>query len=88
MPAYRVEINRSAVRDIAALPEKMRVRVVSAVDSLAANPRPHGVTSMKGQCGQYRIRVGDYRVIYEVKDMVLVVTVIRVGHRREIYRDK
>ena len=86
MPTYEVEINRSAVRDIAALPLNIRVRAIAAINALAANPRPHGVASMKGRPGEFRIRVGDYRVVYEIRDAVLVVTVVRVGHRREVYR--
>ena len=86
MAVYLVEINRSAGREIVALPNNMRVRVLAAVDLLAADPRPHGVKSIKGHPGQFRIRVGDYRVVYEIKDAVLVVLVVRVGHRREVYR--
>lgn len=88
MATYRIEINKAAGREIEALPVQVRLRVLAAVNLLAANPRPPGVDSIKGQPGCFRIRVGDYRVIYEVKDAVLVVTVVRVGHRREVYRGK
>ena len=61
-------------------------RIRRAIDALAAMPRPAGVVKMHGSEGYYRLRVGDYRVVYEIEDDVLTVLVVRIGHRREVYR--
>lgn len=86
MSPYRVEIARRAVKALATLPRKEQQRVRAAIDLLAANPRPPGGVAMAGEVGVYRVRVGDYRIVYEVFDDRLVVHVVRVGHRREVYR--
>jgi mRNA interferase RelE/StbE len=69
-----------------ALPQAAQARIASAIDALAGDPRPSGVTKLRGPEGFYRIRVGDYRVVYAIEDDVLLVLVVRVGHRREVYR--
>lgn len=82
---YSLRIKSSAAREIQQLPHQDRVRVVAAIDSLKEHP--HVGTVLKGQLtGLRRIRVGHYRVIYEVQEAVLVVLVLRVGHRRDVYR--
>lgn len=63
-----------------------RRRVAASIDNLASQPRPSGAIALTGQPGVLRIRVGDYRILYEIRDDQLVVLVIDVGHRREIYR--
>lgn len=68
------------------LPKQIQERIEKGIDSLAVNPRPPGAKKMKGFENMYRLRVGDYRVIYQVEDDVLTVLVVRVGHRRDIYR--
>jgi mRNA interferase RelE/StbE len=83
---YRVEIARRAVKVLAALSRKEQQRVRAAIDLLASNPRPPGCVALAGETRAYRVRVGDYRIIYEVFDEMLVVHVVRVGHRREVYR--
>lgn len=83
---YTVIIKRSALRAISMVPASDALRIERAIEALAENPRPHGVKKLQGPQGLYRIRVGDYRVIYEIADRVLIVTVVRVGHRREVYR--
>lgn len=84
---YAVRVLKRAARELAALPAKDRARVGQRIDALAANPRPPGAVALQGEpVGHLRIRVGDYRVIYEVQDAALVVEVVRVGHRREVYR--
>jgi len=60
--------------------------VTDAIRSLQAHPRPAGCKKLAGNADYYRIRVGDYRVLYEIRDRVLLVLVIKVGHRREVYR--
>ncbi len=86
MPGYTVNITDRAQRDIAALAKVVMRRVATAIDGLAANPRPPGALALSGHADLYRVRVGDYRVIYLIADAVLVVTVVRVRHRREAYR--
>lgn len=82
---YRVDIAPGALRDLARLPRHVRPRVSAAIDALEVNPRPPGVRKMRGADLRYRIRVGDYRVIYEIHDNVLLVLVVQVGNRRDVY---
>lgn len=86
MTAYRVEVARRAAKVIAALPRREQQRIRAAIDLLADNPRPPGCVAMTGEAHAYRVRVGDYRIVYEVFDARLVVQVVRVGHRRDVYR--
>lgn len=78
-------MQRRAKKAIDALPPMMRRRVLLAIEQLAGEPRPSGVRKLEGS-DEYRIRVRDYRVIYEIEDAVLVVVVVRVDHRRDVYR--
>jgi len=84
---YRVKILPAAQRDLAGLPRRDRKRIDERILSLATNPRPPGVKALQGQRGLLRLRVGNYRVIYQVRDEVLLVLVVKVGHRREVYRN-
>ncbi len=84
--SYRVEIARRALKSLAALPRKEQQRVRGAIDLLADTPRPPGCVAMRGEKSTYRVRVGDHRIVYEVHDSVLRIQVIRIGHRREVYR--
>lgn len=86
MRTYRVEIARRAVKALAALPRLEQQRIRAAIDLLADNPRPPGCVAMAGEARAYRVRVGDYRIIYEVLDARLVIQVVRIGHRRDVYR--
>ena len=86
MSTNRVEVARRAVKALAALPRKEQQRIRAAVDLLADDPRPPGCVGLTGELRAYRVRVGDYRIIYEVFDDRLVVHVVRVGHRRDVYR--
>jgi mRNA interferase RelE/StbE len=84
---YELLIKPSAGKELAKLGTKAdRTRIVSAIQSLADEPRPQGVEKLSGADALYRVRVGDYRIIYEIRDDQLVVTVIKVGHRRDVYR--
>ena len=85
MTTYHVDIARRAVKALAALPRREQQRIRAAIDLLADNPRPPGCVAMTGEAHAYRVRVGDYRIIYEVLDDRLVVQVVRVGHRRDVY---
>lgn len=86
MAVFRVELSRSAARAIRDLERKMQVRILSRLQALAVNPRPAGVKKLQGEDHVYRIREGDYRIVYEVFDKKLLIHVLRMGHRREIYR--
>jgi len=83
--SYRLLIKPSAVKEIEALPKTDRRRVVAKIESLAGNPRPPGCEKLSGH-DQYRVRQGSYRILYSIEDRNLVVIVVRVGHRREVYR--
>lgn len=85
MASYSIRIKRSAAKAIEALPLKDRKRMVSRIQSLADNPRPVGSEKLSGQ-DKYRLRQGDYRILYEIIDTELVVTVVKVGNRGDIYR--
>ncbi len=84
--AYQVELRPAALRDFKRLPLEIQRRIRPAVDRLAANPRPPGVDKLAARGNRYRIRVGDYRIVYEIRDAVLLVMVFRIAHRREAYR--
>jgi mRNA interferase RelE/StbE len=82
---YTVQILRRAQRALAALPERDFERVRDAIFALADDPRPPGCAKLTGR-EAWRIRVGQYRVIYEIDDAIRIVTVLDVGHRRDVYR--
>lgn len=86
MSRYRVDIARRAIKALAALPRQEQQRVRAAIDLLADRPRPPGCTKLTGEDDTYRVRVGVYRIVYEVFDDHLVIHVVRIGHRRDIYR--
>jgi len=83
---YRIEISPRAAREIRALPRQLQVRISARLTALANDPRPPGTKLLSGEEGLYRIRVGDYRVVYAVEDDVLLVLVVKVGHRRDVYQ--
>ena len=85
-PRYRVQIERRAQKALNALPRDLRRRVAAKVDALAENPRPLGVRNLEGEEDLYRLRVGDHRVLYAIRDAVLLVLVVRIADRREVYR--
>lgn len=82
---YAVSILRSAAKHLERLPEDAGERIVKAVAELAERPRPEGCVKLTGRPA-WRIRIGDYRVIYEIDDAVLEVCVVALGHRRDVYR--
>ena len=86
--AYRIDFKDSARRELAALPFATRKRIDARILSLAENPRPVGVKKLTADEDLYRLRVGDYRVIYQIQDEVLLVLGVKVGHRREVYRKR
>jgi mRNA interferase RelE/StbE len=87
MTRYRIEITREALRTLAKLDKPVRRRVQAAIDGLSEQPRPPGVLALQGLRRAYRLRVGDYRMIYTVDDGRLTILMVDLGHRREIYRE-
>ena len=84
---YRLVIKASAAKELEAIGQKTdRLRLVACIQLLATQPKPVGVEKLSGQLELYRIRAGNYRVVYEIDNGHIVVTVIKVGHRKEIYR--
>jgi mRNA interferase RelE/StbE len=84
---YKVLIKPSAAREIEAVDQKKdRQRIVAGIRSLADDPRPLGCQKLGGEDDRYRIRVGRYRVVYSIGDRELLVFVVRVGHRKDVYR--
>ena len=82
---YTILIERYAQKQIMKLDKKAIPQIKSAIASLAVNPRPYGYKKLRGE-DAYRIRVKDYRVIYEIEDDKIIVTVVSVGHRKDIYK--
>lgn len=83
--SYRVEFTTAAARQVKKLPRPARDRLLTAIEGLQDDPRPHGAKKLVGEQTAWRIRVGDYRVTYDVLDAELVVTVVRAGHRRDVH---
>lgn len=83
---YQVEITPAAKRQIKKLVKQTQELIIQRLEQLAENPRPSGVLKMEGEENLYRVRVADYRIIYEIQDQVFLVIVVKVGHRGDVYR--
>jgi mRNA interferase RelE/StbE len=83
---YQVIVERSAEKDLKKLSSEVRPRAISAIQTLAKNPRPSGSRKLAGTDNDWRIRVGDYRIVYEIADEIRIVRINRVRHRRDVYR--
>jgi len=83
---YRVLLERAAEKDLKRLSSAIHNRVIASIQAFARNPRPPGSRKLTGSKNDWRIRVGDYRVVYEILDDVRAVRINRVRHRREVYR--
>ena len=83
---YTVLITRSAEKQLKRLPAQIQRRVAAVILSLSIEPRPYGSKKLTGTLASYRLRVGDYRVIYEVQNAEVTVSVLKIGHRGDIYR--
>jgi mRNA interferase RelE/StbE len=84
--SYTVEFSRKAERQFKDLPKSIQVKLAPKINALADDPRPRGAKKLEGEDELYRIRVGDYRVIYQVQDKALIVLVVKIGDRKEVYR--
>lgn len=85
MEKYKIEFKRSASKEIRALPSKEIKKILAKINALAENPRPPDNIKLSGE-DKYRVRCGDYRILYAVEDKILIVYIVKVGHRREVYR--
>lgn len=84
--SYQVTVAPAAARQLRKLDPQARRRIQAAIELLAADPRPPAAAQLVGGAGEWRVRTGDYRIIYEIHDQRLLVLVLGIGHRREIYR--
>ena len=85
MAEYKIFFRGSVLKDLDVLPKKDLHRIMKRIEALADNPRPSGCEKISG-LERYRIRQGDYRIIYSIQDDVLTIWVVKVGHRRDVYR--
>ena len=85
MASYKVLIKPSAVKELEAVPRKDRLRITRKIRSLAGNPRPTGCEKLSG-LEQYRLRQGRYRIVYSISDPERTILVVKIGHRKEVYR--
>lgn len=86
MAAYTIEVAPAAERALKALPKPIQTQIVRRIDKLAIEPRLQGVEKLTGEDHLYRIRSGDYRILYEIHDRKLLVLVVKIGDRKEVYR--
>lgn len=85
MASYNILLTKSAAKELESVPTRDRQRIVTRIGTLADNPRPMGCEKLSSD-DKYRMRQGDYRILYEIIDAELIVTVVRIGNRREVYR--
>lgn len=83
---YTIQLHRSAEKELEGLDARIRVRILRSIAALAEDPRPAGVKHLTNTDNLWRIRIGDYRVVYQIRDSELIVQVIRAAHRSKIYR--
>jgi len=85
MAKYKILLKQSAVKELEDIPKKDIKKIIKRIQSLAQNPRPSGAKKLSDR-DRYRIRQGDYRIVYSIKDNEFTVCIYKIGHRREIYR--
>ena len=85
MAKYKIEFKKSAVKELNNLPHNDLKRIIRKIHNLADNPRPTDCKKLSGE-EKYRIRSGNYRILYFIEDDVLVIYIVKIGHRREVYR--
>lgn len=85
-PVYSISYERSSAKELSKLDKPVARRIIKSVNKLGDDPRPPGCRPLVGYEGLWRIRIGDYRVIYSIEDDNLIVLVVRVAHRREVYK--
>lgn len=85
MVKYKIQVKKSAAKELCKIPQKDLAKIVDKIERLATNPHPTGSIKLTNQ-EKYRIRIGNYRVLYSIEDDILTVFVVKVGHRKNIYR--
>jgi mRNA interferase RelE/StbE len=83
---YKLLIKPSAAKEIESAPKKDRLRIIQRIKDLSTDPRPPGCEKLSGHDDKYRVRKGTYRIVYTIFDVSLVVCIVKVGHRKEVYR--
>lgn len=83
---YTIQIRKKALKEIKLIPTPNKEKIIKAINELSNNPRPVGCKKLKGDEELYRIRIGDYRVIYNIEDKIKIVEITRAGHRKDIYK--
>jgi mRNA interferase RelE/StbE len=86
MAKYRIEVSATAERQLKKIRREDKIRILRSISLLAGEPRPAGCRKLSGYNDIFRIRVGNYRVIYEIDGKRIVVVILKIGHRREVYR--
>jgi mRNA interferase RelE/StbE len=85
--AYRIELKAAAIKALAHIEKPQQRRIARTIDALAHQPRPAGCVKIAGSQDAYRVRVGDYRIVYRILDQLITVCVVRIGHRKDVYRN-
>ena len=88
MPAFRIEFTPAAFRQFKAFPDKTRKRVALKIDGLSSDPRPRRCVYLNGSTDLYRLRVGDHRILYQVRDRDMIILVVGIAHRSKVYRKR
>jgi mRNA interferase RelE/StbE len=83
---YKLLIKPSAAKEIESAPKKDRLRIIKRIQELSSGPRPPGCEKLSGHDDKYRVRQGTYRIVYTISDVGLVICIVKVGHRKEVYR--
>ena len=86
MAPYQLEVKKKAVKELARVRPDIGIRLLQSIEHLVSEPRPRQSHKLSGSEDSYRLRVGDYRVLYQVDDEAMLVTIFKIGHRREVYR--
>jgi len=84
MADYEIELKLSAAKELKSLQKKELQRTIEAIQALSKNPRPNGCKKLSGE-EKYRIRIGNYRILYQIEDEKLIVYVVKIGHRKDVY---
>jgi mRNA interferase RelE/StbE len=83
---YRIRFRKSAQKELLAIAPIYQIKIITAIDGLANNPRPDGVKKIKFNANAWRIRIADYRVIYVIEDTIKIIEIQAIGHRKDIYK--
>ena len=87
MAQYVIKFDKRFIKLLEKIPVQFRTKIKEAIEELKSNPRPQGFIKLKGQNNLNRIRIGDYRVVYEIHDNILIILLIIIGHRKDVYKD-